>query len=132
MGSANMKLEDFDYELPQELIAQTPIKERSSSRLMILNKDTGKIEHQEFKNIINYLNKGDVLVLNNTKVIPARLIGEKIDTQATIELLLLKDLKENRWECLSRPFKRLKEGTIISFGSGKLKAKVIAMDSNTI
>ena len=120
-----MKTEDFDYELPEELIAQTPLKDRASSRLLVLDKKTGKIEHTEFHEIINYLNKGDVLVINDTKVIPARLIGNKEETNAVIELLLLKDLGDNIYETLSRPQKRLKEGTIISFGNGILKAKVI-------
>lgn len=118
-----MKLTDFDYELPEELIAQTPIQNRDQSKLMILDKSTGELEHQHFYDILNELNSGDVLVLNDTKVIPARLIGEKEETGAVIELLLLKDLGSNIWECLSRPAKRLKVGTIISF-SDKLKAEV--------
>ena len=89
-----MKLEDFDYELPERLIAQTPLKDRSSSRMLVLNKNTGVVEHKTFKNMIEYLDKGDTLVLNDTKVIPARLIGEKTDTKAVIEVLLLKILKE--------------------------------------
>jgi len=120
-----MTTKEFDYNLPEELIAQTPIKNRSESKLMILDKKTGKTKDEVFKNIINYLNKGDVLVLNDTKVIPARLIGEKEDTKAVIELLLLKDLGDNTWECLSKPQKRLHEDTIITFGDGKLKAKVV-------
>ncbi len=119
-----MNINEFDYNLPEELIAQTPLKERSSSRLLILNKDNGNITHEHFYNIINYLHKGDVLVLNDTKVIPARLIGEKEDTKAVIEILLLKELSDNNWECLARPCKRLKEGTIVSFGDGLLKALV--------
>ena len=119
-----MNVNEFDYNLPEELIAQTPLKERSSSRLLILNKDSGNITHEHFYNIINYLHKGDVLVLNDTKVIPARLIGEKEDTKAVIEILLLKELSDNNWECLARPCKRLKEGTIVSFGDGLLKALV--------
>ncbi len=119
-----MNIKDFDYKLPEELIAQTPLKNRSDSRLLILGKNTGHIKHEQFKNIINYLNKGDVLVLNDTKVIPARLIGSKEETNATIELLLLKDLGSNVWECLARPAKRLHIGTIVSFGDGLLKAKV--------
>ena len=119
-----MKLSDFDYELPEELIAQTPISKRDTSRLMILDKMTGEITHKHFHDIIHELNKGDVLVLNDTKVIPARLIGTKEETGAVIELLLLKDLGENIWECLSRPAKRLKEGTIVTF-SPKLKAEVL-------
>lgn len=120
-----MKLEDFNYELPQELIAQTPLQNRSASRLMVLERETGKIEHRTFSSILEYLNPSDVLVINDTKVIPARLIGEKTDTQAVIELLLLKDLGDNIWECLSRPFKRLKKGTEISFGNGLLIGEVI-------
>ena len=119
-----MKTEDFDYELPEELIAQTPLKDRTASRLLVLDRKTGEIEHTEFHEIINYLNKGDVLVINDTKVIPARLIGNKEETNAVIELLLLKDLGDNIYETLSRPQKRLKEGTIVSFGNGLLKAKV--------
>lgn len=119
-----MNINDFDYNLPKELIAQTPLKERSSSRLLILNKNNGSIKHEHFFNIINYLNKGDVLVLNDTKVIPARLIGNKMDTNAVIEILLLKELEDDCWECLARPGKRLKIGTIVSFGDGLLKAKI--------
>ena len=119
-----MDINQFDYELPKELIAQTPLKERSSSRLLILNKNTGKIKHEHFYNILNYLQEGDVLVLNDTKVIPARLIGEKEDTKAVIEILLLKELGDDNWECLAKPCKRLKEGTIVSFGEGLLKAQV--------
>ena len=119
-----MNINDFDYNLPKELIAQTPLKERSSSRLLVLNKDNGNITHDHFYNVINYLKKGDVLVLNDTKVIPARLIGEKEDTKAVIEILLLKELGEDNWECLARPCKRLKIGTVVSFGDGMLKAKV--------
>ena len=120
-----MKLSDFDYELPSELIAQTPIKTRDQSRLMVLDKKTGEYTHKHFYDIINELHKGDVLVLNDTKVIPARLIGTKEETGAVIELLLLKDLGNNIWECLSRPAKRLKVGTTIIF-SDKLKAEVVA------
>ena len=120
-----MKLSDFDYELPSELIAQTPIKTRDQSRLMVLDRKTGEYTHKHFYDIINELHKGDVLVLNDTKVIPARLIGTKEETGAVIELLLLKDLGNNIWECLSRPAKRLKVGTTIIF-SDKLKAEVVA------
>lgn len=120
-----MDINEFDYNLPKELIAQTPLKERSSSRLLVLNKNNGKIKHDHFYNIINYLKKGDVLVLNDTKVIPARLIGEKEDTKAVIEILLLKELGDDVWECLARPGKRLKEGSIVSFGDGLLKAEII-------
>ena len=120
-----MLVEDFDYELDESLIAQTPLKNRSSSKLLVLDKKTGEIEHKKFTDIINYLNIGDTLVLNNTKVIPARLIGEKESTKATIELLLLKDLGENTWECLTKPARRIKIGDIISFGNGLLKAECI-------
>ena len=118
-----MKTEDFNYYLPEELIAQTPLENRSESRLMVLDKE-GNIEHKHFYNIIDYLNKGDSLVINDTKVIPARIIGVKEDTGAVIELLLLKDLSLNKWECLAKPQKRLKIDTIITFGDGILKAKV--------
>ena len=120
-----MDINQFDYNLPKELIAQTPLKERSSSRLLILNKNNGNIKHEVFSNIINYLHEGDVLVLNDTKVIPARLIGSKEETNAVIEILLLKDLGLDTWECLAKPCKRLKIGTIVSFGNGELKAEVI-------
>lgn len=119
-----MKLSDFDYNLPEELIAQTPLNKRDSSKLLILNKENGHINHDHFHNIINELNENDVLVLNDTKVIPARLIGTKEETGAVIELLLLKELGNDMWECLSRPAKRLKVGTIITFSS-KLKAEVL-------
>ena len=119
-----MRTDDFDYELPQELIAQTPLEKRDESRLLVLDKETGEIEHKKFYDIIDYLNPGDALVINDTKVIPARIIGEKIDTGAVIELLLLKEIGDT-WECLAKPQKRLKQGTIISFGDGSLKAKVI-------
>ena len=120
-----MKTDDFDYYLPEELIAQTPLPDRASSRLMLLDKNTGKIKHEIFKNIINYLQPGDALVLNNTKVIPARLIGEKEETKATIELLMLKDLGNDTWECLVKPARRVKIDTIVSFGQGLLKARCI-------
>ena len=120
-----MHISEYDYNLPEELIAQTPIKNRDESKLLVLDKETGSIDHKQFKNVIDYFNSGDVLVLNDTKVIPARLIGSKEETNATIELLLLKDLGDDVWECLSRPAKRLKMDTIISFGDDALKAKVI-------
>jgi S-adenosylmethionine:tRNA ribosyltransferase-isomerase len=110
-----MKTDDFDFYLPEELIAQTPLTKRDASKLLVLNKDTGNITHKHFTDIIDYLKEGDVLVLNDTKVIPARLIGSKVDTKAVIELLLLKELGDNVWECLAKPQKRLKIGTIIKF-----------------
>ena len=121
-GSDYMKTEDFNYDLPEELIAQTPLAKRDDSKLMVLNRKTGEIKHEIFHNIINYLNKGDVLVLNDTKVMPARIIGEKKDTGAIIELLLLKNIGNNRWEVLVKPAKRIKVGTTISFGNGALEA----------
>lgn len=120
-----MNLNDFDYYLPEELIAQTPLKDRSSSRLLVLNKNTGEIEHHHFKDIVSYLEKGDTLVLNDTKVIPARLIGEKQETGAVIEVLLLKNIEDDKWEALTKPAKRVKVGTIISFGDGSLKCRCI-------
>ncbi len=114
----------YDYDLPEELIAQIPLKDRSSSKLLVLDKNTGEIKEEVFKNIVNYLKPGDVLVLNDTKVIPARLIGVKENTGAVIELLLLKNILEDEWEVLSRPQKRLHVGDIVSFGEGKLKAVV--------
>ena len=119
-----MNINDYNYELDESYIAQKPIHNRSESKLMIMNKNTGEIEHTRFYNIKNYLNKGDVLVLNNTKVIPARIYGKKIDTDANIELLLLKNIKNDIWECLARPYKRLHIGTEIKFND-KLKCKVI-------
>ena len=120
-----MKTDDFDYYLPEELIAQTPLAKRDDSRLLILDKKTGEIEHKHFYDIIDYLNPNDVLVINDTKVIPARIIGIKEDTGAVIELLLLHNIEENMWECLAKPQKRLHVGTIISFGHGELKCEVI-------
>ena len=120
-----MKTEDFDYYLPEELIAQHPLINRSSSRLMVVHKKSGLIEHRHFTDIIDYLNKGDALVINDSRVIPARLIGEKEETKAVIEILLLKNIKEDIWECLSKPQKRLHVGTIVTFGDGRLKAKVL-------
>ena len=123
-----MKTEDFNYELPEELIAQTPLKKRDASRMLVLNKNTGEIEHKHFSDIIHYLNPGDTLVVNDTKVIPARLIGIKEETGAVIEVLLLKNTEGDTWEALTKTAKRVKVGTIISFGEGKLKAKCIKED----
>lgn len=120
-----MNIEEYNYDLPEKYIAQTPLKDRAASKLLLLNKENGNIKEDVFKNIGSYLKKGDVLVLNDTKVIPARIIGEKIDTKAVIELLLLKDIEGDIWECLAKPAKRLHIGTIISFGDGSLKAEVI-------
>ena len=120
-----MRTEDFDYNLPPELIAQTPLEKRDNSKLMVLDKETGEVKHETFKNIINYLDKGDVLVLNDTKVLPARLIGTKEETGATIELLLLNNVLDHTWKALVKPGKRVKKGTIVTFGEGMLKAKCI-------
>lgn len=117
-----MKVDLFDYHLPEELIAQTPLTDRSSSRLMVLRKNTGQIEHDIFKNIRNYLQPGDCLVLNDTKVLPARLFGAKEDTGAKIEVLLLKQMEGDTWETLVKPAKRIKKGTKIQFGDGVLSA----------
>lgn len=118
-----MRVEDFDYYLPEELIAQTPLLKRDESRLMVLDKESGEVTHKKFYDVIDYLNEGDTLVLNNTKVLPARLIGVKEETNAVIEILLLKNIEGDKWECLVKPARRIKEGTIVSFGDGLLKAK---------
>ncbi|HFG9556037.1 TPA: tRNA preQ1(34) S-adenosylmethionine ribosyltransferase-isomerase QueA [Clostridioides difficile] len=120
-----MKTSDFKFDLPQELIAQVPIEDRASSRLMVLDKETGNIEHKVFRDIIEYLNPGDCLVLNNTRVIPARLIGEKLETGGKIEFLLLKRTEEDTWQALVKPGKRAKVGTKFSFGNGKLIGEVV-------
>lgn len=120
-----MQLEDFNYDLPQELIAQVPLEKRDTSRLMVLDKNTGEVEHKHFTDILDYMEEGDTLVLNDTKVLPARLIGVKEDTGAVIEVLLLKDIEGATWECLTKPAKRVHVGTVISFGDGKLKAKCV-------
>lgn len=127
-----MKVEEFDYNLPEELIAQTPLEQRDSSKLLVLDKKTGEVEHKHFYDILNYLEKGDTLVLNDTKVLPARLIGEKEETKAVIEILLLKNIKDDEWECLVKPARRIKVGTIVSFGNGKLKAKCIKEEDEGI
>ena len=125
MDEQNMSLHDFYYDLPQELIAQDPLEDRSSSRLLVLDRETGKTEHHIFREIINYLNPGDCLVVNNTKVIPARLIGNKVGTDAKIEVLLLKRNADDVWETLVKPGKKAKPGTKISFGDGLLVGEVV-------
>ncbi|MCX0387672.1 tRNA preQ1(34) S-adenosylmethionine ribosyltransferase-isomerase QueA [Clostridium perfringens] len=119
-----MKVSDFYFELPEELIAQYPLEKRDSSRLMVLDKKTGVIEHRKFHDILEYLNEGDTLVLNNTRVLPARLIGEKEETGGKIEFLLLKRIEGDKWECLAKPGRKAKVGTVFTFGEGKLKAIV--------
>lgn len=120
----NLTTEDFDFDLPEELIAQTPLKDRTMSRLLVLNRETGKMVDRHFYDILEYLNEGDALVLNNTRVLPARLYGEKEETGAHLEVLLLTNTEGNCWETLIKPAKRAKVGTVISFGDGRLKAVV--------
>ncbi len=120
-----MKKEEFYFDLPEELIAQDPLEERSSSRLLVLDRETGETEHHVFKDIVSYLNPGDCLVINDTKVIPARLIGSKVGTDAKIEVLLLKRKQNDVWETLVKPGKKAKPGTKISFGNGLLVGEVL-------
>lgn len=120
-----MRKEDFYFDLPEELIAQDPLEDRSSSRLLVLDKETGKTEHHVFKEIVNYLEEGDCLVINDTKVLPARLIGAKVGTEAKIEVLLLKRRENDIWETLVKPGKKSKPGTKISFGDGLLVGEVL-------
>ncbi|REK55738.1 MAG: tRNA preQ1(34) S-adenosylmethionine ribosyltransferase-isomerase QueA [Geobacillus sp.] len=120
-----MKIDLFDFDLPEELIAQTPLPSRDASRLMVLDKKTGEIRHETFRNILSYLREGDCLVLNDTRVMPARLYGEKENTGAHIEVLLLKQLEGDRWETLVKPAKRVKAGTKIIFGDGRLQATCV-------
>ena len=120
-----MNVKDYDYDLPEELIAQDPLEDRSSSRLMVLDRQTGDVEHRHFTDILEYLHPGDCLVINNTKVIPARLFGVKEDTQAKIEVLLLKRKENDIWETLVKPGKKARVGARISFGEGKLVGEVI-------
>ena len=129
-----MKASEFSFYLPEELIAQHPLEKRDESRLMVLDKKTGEIEHKKFYDIIDYLEKGDTLVLNNTRVMPARLIGEKEVTGGKIEFLLLKRIEGDKWECLAKPGKSAKVGRKFTFGNGKLKAEVVDVheDGNRI
>lgn len=121
----SLKKSDFYFDLPQELIAQDPLEDRSSSRLLMLHKESGQVKHEIFRNIIEYLQEGDCLVLNNTKVIPARLLGEKEDTGAHVEVLLLKRHDKDVWETLVKPGKKCRPGSRLSFGDGLLKAEVL-------
>lgn len=127
MSDVSLKTSDFNYDLPKELIAQDPLEDRAASRLMLLDKKTGEVEHHIFREIIDYLDPGDCLVINNTRVIPARLIGTKADTGATVEVLLLNRLKdrESTWETLVRPGKKMKVGAKVSFGDGLLTGQVV-------
>ncbi|MCR4607367.1 MAG: tRNA preQ1(34) S-adenosylmethionine ribosyltransferase-isomerase QueA [Oscillospiraceae bacterium] len=119
-----MKKSDFYFDLPPELIAQTPIPERDHSRLMVLDKKSGSVEHRHFYDLPKYLNKGDCLVINDSRVLPARLLGTR-KTGGAVELLLLRDLGDNRWECLCRPGKKIRQGTVLEFGGGRLTAQVM-------
>ena len=127
-----MKTDDYDFYLPENLIAQTPLKKRDTSKLLVLDKKTGKIEHKIFTDILELLEPNDVLVMNNTRVIPARLYGVKKETNAIIEILMLKEKKEDEWECLVKPAKRVKLGTKISFGNDKLIAECIKVSEDGI
>lgn len=123
--AVKLKVSDFDYDLPEELIAQDPLEDRSSSRLLVLDRQSGDMSHEHFKDIVKYLKPGDCLVINDTKVIPARLLGFKEDTGAHVEILLLKHKGDRTWECLVRPGKKLKNGARVQFGDGLLKAEIV-------
>ena len=118
-----MNVNDFDFHLPKELIAQTPLEDRTGSRLLVLDKETGEVEHRQFPHLLDELEQGDILVLNDTRVLPARLMGVKEDTGAAIEVLLLKENGKDEWETLVKPAKRIKVGNVVSFGDGLLKAE---------
>ena len=126
-----MKVAIFDFHLPEHLIAQTPLEHRAASRLMVVDRDTSSIEHKTFMDILDYLNPGDVLVVNDTKVLPARLIGKKIDTEATIELLLLHEVSTDTWSCLAKPVRRLQVGSVIWF-SDDLSATIAAVQEDGV
>lgn len=134
MTDINFKTSDFYYDLPEELIAQTPLKDRDHSRLLVLDKDTGKIEHKHFYDVIDYLNEGDCIVINDTKVLPARLFGVRKDTGAVIELLLLKRIDDKKWETLVKPGKKAKEGIELVFKENLLTGKIAEVhdDGNRI
>lgn len=125
-----MKVTDFDFYLPEELIAQCPLEKRDEARLMLLDKNTGEIEHKIFKDIIDYLESGDCLVLNDTRVLPARLIGSKENTGGKIEFLLLKRIDKDKWETLVKPGKRAQVGTRFVFGDGELRAEVVSVEED--
>lgn len=122
-----MNVSDFNFDLPEELIAQDPLEDRASSRLLVLDKKTGEVTHKHFRDILKYLRKGDCLVINDTKVIPARLFGTKVGTDAKIEVLLLKRRSDNVWETLVKPGKKMREGAEVTFGNGLLKGKVVGV-----
>ena len=119
-----MKTSDFYYDLPKELIAQTPVEPRDSSRLLVLDRSTGEVTHRHFYDIIDYLNEGDLIVANDSRVLPARIYGVKDETGARVEFLLLKQISGNRWETLCKPGKKAREGARFSFGEGILRAEV--------
>ena len=127
-----MKTSDFDYLLPERLIAQSPLPNRSDSRLMLLNRKTGEVGHDTFRNLTNYLSTGMVLVLNDTRVLPARLLGTKTNTGARIELLLLREIRPDVWETLARPARRVSPGTLIDFGDGRLQAECVVKKADGI
>lgn len=129
-----LKTKDYYFDLPKELIAQDPLKDRTSSKLMVIDKNAGEIKHEVFRNIINYLNEGDCLVLNNTKVIPARLLGVREGTGGAVEILLLKRISDTDWECLVKPGKKLRVGDKAIFGDGRLSAEIVKVldDGNRI
>lgn len=125
-----MKTKDFYYNLPQELIAQHPLKQRESSRLLVLDKETGEIKHKIFKNIVNYFEEGDLLVLNDTRVLPARLFGNRIGKEESIEILLLKRVENDKWECLVKPGKKARPGHDLEFGDGILRGHVLSIEED--
>ncbi len=125
MDTVELKKSDFYFDLPQELIAQDPLEDRSSSRLLVLDKDSGEVTHHVFRDVVDYLRPGDCLVLNDTRVIPARLLGEREGTGAHVEVLLLKRRERDVWETLVKPGKKCRPGTRLSFGGGLLKAEVL-------
>ena len=127
-----METKDFFYNLPEELIAQIPLKDRTTSRLLILDKDSGEVEHKHFEDVIDYLNKGDTLILNDTRVLPARLFGNRIGKEERIEFLLLKRDQDDVWESLVKPGKKAKIGSIVEFGNGLLKGEVVGIDEEGI
>ncbi len=127
-----MKTSDFFYDLPEELIAQTPVEPRNSSKLMILDKNSGEIQHKIFSELTDYLNENDCLVLNDTRVIPARIFGVKEETGAVVEFLLVAQKENDIWECLCKPGKRAKIGTKFSFGEGKLIGEIVDVNEEEI
>ena len=126
-----MKTSDFYFDLPKELIAQDPLEDRASSRLLMVDKNTGETKHEIFRNIVDYLYPGDCLVLNNTKVLPARLLGQKEDTGAAVEILLLKRRDKDVWETLVKPGKKMRPGAKVVFGDGRLRAEVIGFSKRS-